>query len=175
MYRLIPSQITMQRAGFRFALVFFGLLAVCLPGIGSANDFCPNVYKGGKFRLNFNPAFTHIDSFKHPDGNSYDGLLVSSFYNVIKDSTGTTTTGYFQRDLVARITGIGWRAPRWFNATRDTEILSDLDEVSPTMPSDYDQTNWFNEVQKLPDGILTFEAALVPEVFHPATPADLMP
>jgi len=169
---LIPSALV-QRSR-RGALVALAAAATIMPVVGQSADFCPDVYRGGKYRLNFNPTFTHIDKFKHTDGNSYDGIVISSFFNSIKNANGLGTVGYFERDLVARITGIGYRSPAWFNATRDTEILSDRDKVSPAKPSAYDQTNWPNEAQKVPDGILPFEAIVVPEGFHPAIPPGRM-
>ena len=78
------------------ALTVFAALMAFMPGVSSANDFCPNIYDRGALRLNFNPAFMHIDSYQHPNGNSYDGLLVTSFYNVIKNDDETNskmTTG----------------------------------------------------------------------------------
>jgi hypothetical protein len=157
-----------NRSAVRLMLLLSGALAGVWPAVGSANDFCPNIYKGGAFRLNFNPAFTQIASYKQPNGSSYDGLVVSSFFNVIKNPTGFGTVGYFERDLVARITGIGFRSPLWFNATRDTEILTDLSLASPVKPSAPGQTVWPNEAQKVPDGIVPFEAIVVPQGFHPA-------
>lgn len=154
----------------RLTLVACGALIGSLPAAGMAGpDFCPDVYKGGKFRLNFQPAFTHINKMKHSDGNSYDGIIVTSFFNVIRNANGTGNVGYFERDLVARITGIGYRSPAWFNATRDTEILSDRDKLTPLKPSAPNQTVWPNEAQKVPDGVLPFEAIVVPEGFHPAS------
>jgi hypothetical protein len=165
-------RIALREAGssglfLRAALLALGAAAVLLPNQSSANDFCPDIYKKGVFPLNFNPAFMHIDSFNAPNGNSYDGLIVTSFFNAIKNEEGTTRVGFFERDLVARITGIGYRSPSWFNKDRDVEVLSDLDVEDPVFANGPGQTVWPNEAQRVPDGILPFEAIVVPEGFHP--------
>jgi len=160
----------------RLTLIVLGAAAVLLPNQSQANDFCPDIYRGGVFRLNFNPTFTNIDKYNF-FGNQYDGLLVSSFFNSIKNASGTSTVGFFQRALVARITGIGYRTPAWFNASRDTEILTDLD--LPPIVEPLDQANmlptnsgpgqqvWPNETRRVPDGVLPFEAIVSPQGFHP--------
>ena len=142
---------------------------VLLPGLSSANDFCPDIYDQGKFALNINPAFMEVANMQHSNGSSYDGLIVTSFFNRIKSPDGTTSVDWFERDLVARIPGIGYRSPSWWNPNQ-LEILSDLDVASPVLPSADGQTNWPNEAMKVPDGILSFEAIVVPEGFHPAGP-----
>jgi len=142
-----------------------GLILALTPVMSSANDFCPNVYDTGVFNLDFNPAFLHIDEFDADDGEIYDGLIVTSFFNAIKDNTGARI-GYFERDLVARIEGIGYRSPAWFKADRDVEVISDQDLASPVIPRAQGQTIWPNEAQRVPDGVLPFEAIVVPEGFH---------
>ena len=154
----------LARVALRFALLALGAAAVILPGNSQANDFCPDVYEGGTLGLNFNPTFTHVDKMKF-GSNKYDGLVISSFFNAIKPPDGSSAIGYFERDLVARITGIGYRAQSWWNPNQ-AEILSDLDVVSPVAPSALGQTVWPNESQMVPDGILPFEAIVVPEGFH---------
>ena len=122
------------RAGStRLALLALGAALVLLPLEGRSNDFCPAIYKAGVLPLNFNAAFTHIDSFNHANGNRYDGLVVTSFHNAIKTADGSSTVGYFERDLVARITGIGYRNPAWFNKDRDVQVLSDTELASPAL------------------------------------------
>ena len=167
----------LTRAALRVALLVLGAAAVMLPGQSQANDFCPDVYEGGVLPLNFNPAFMHIDSFNAPNGNSYDGLVITSFFNAIKDPQGLGSIAFFQRDLVARITGIGYRSPSWFNANRDVELLTDLALPSIVEPlplgsalptnSGPGQQVWPNEAQRVPDGILPFEAIVSPQGFHP--------
>ncbi len=153
----------------RPALSLLGAALVLAPTLGSANDFCPDVWHGGKFGpLNFKPAFLHIDEFNHPNGNKYDGLVFSSFFNSIKNPDGNGVVDFFERDLVARIQGISYRYPAWFNKDRDVEILTDLTNASPVLPSGPGQQVWPNEVTRVPDGILPFEAVVSPQGFHPA-------
>ena len=153
----------------RLILLALGTAAVLLPGISKAADFCPNVYEAGTLRLNFNPTFTHVDKMNF-GSTKYDGLVISSFFNAIKNVEGTSTVAYFERDLVARITGIGYRSASWWNP-KQAEILSDLDVVAPAFPNADGQTIWPNEAQRVPDGILPFEAIVVPEGFHTTAPA----
>ncbi len=152
-------------------LVVLGAATAVLPNLAQANDFCPAVYEAGVLDVPFNPAFTHIDAFDAPNGNRYDGLIVTSFYNAIKNPDGVgRAIDYFERDLVSRITGIGYRNEAWWNGERDTEILTDTQLADPVLPSAEGQAVWPNEAQRVPDGILPFEAIVVPEGFHTALP-----
>ena len=103
----------------KLALMALAAAAVILPNQSRANDFCPDIYRAGTLPLNFNPAFTHIDKFNLPNGNQADGLVVTSFFNAIKNAEGTSSVDFYERDLVARIDGIGYRWPAWWNADRD--------------------------------------------------------
>ena len=146
------------------------------PALGSANDFCPDVYFSDTFEMNFNPAFMYIDKFNH-GANQYDGLVVTSFFNAIKNPAGTSSVAFFQRDLVARITGLPFRSGAWWNPNQ-AEILTDLDQppiieplpLEDALPvaSGPGQQVWPNEAQRVPDGILPFEAIVSPQGFHPA-------
>ena len=109
--------LTLRATGFaRRARVASIVAAIVLtPGITSANDFCPDIYAQGVFSLNVNPAFMNIDKFAAPNGNDYDGLIVTSFFNSIKNSNGVGTIGYFDRDQVGVIRGIGYRSESWWN------------------------------------------------------------
>jgi hypothetical protein len=123
-----------------------------------AANYCPAVWKKAVLPLNFNPAFTHIDKFNMPVGGPQDGLLVSSFYNVTKDPTGTTVTGYTSPDLVARIgplDTLNWSA---FDKDTDVEVLTDLG--GPPY-----KTNWPNHIARVPDGVVPFEAVVSPQGF----------
>ncbi|MCP4001253.1 MAG: hypothetical protein GY727_10110 [Gammaproteobacteria bacterium] len=155
------------------------VLFTALPVVSGAADWrwptgnsCPDVYKTGVFPVPFNAAFTSIGKMTLQNGNQVDGLVVSSFFNAIKTADGVTRTGYFERDLVARIEGIGYRNEAWWNKDRDVEIISDLDVANPAFPSDVGQTVWPNEVAVVPDGILPFGAVVVPEGFHITTPPN---
>ena len=72
-----------------------GLIALftALPMVSGAADWswpdgnsCPNVYKTGVFPVPFNAAFTSIGKMTLANGNRVDGLVVSSFFNAIKDA-----------------------------------------------------------------------------------------
>ncbi|MGI9291992.1 MAG: hypothetical protein ACR2QG_12060 [Gammaproteobacteria bacterium] len=163
------------------ALKKAGLIAVftTIPVVSSAGTWswpegnsCPTLYEAGTFRTPFNPAFTSIGKMTLPNGNRVDGLVFSSFFNSIKDEAGENRIGYFERDLVARIEGIGYRNEAWWNPDRDVEIISDLDVADPVFPSDVGQVVWPNEVSVVPDGILPFSAVAVPEGFHVSNPPN---
>ena len=152
----------------RLAIMAISSLFALWPALSPANDFCPNIYEAGTLHLPFNAAFTHIDSFKHANGNSYDGLIVTSFFNAIKnpDPNSNATTSFYERDLVARITGIGYRSESWWNPSQ-AEILTDLDLASPVTPNGPGQQVWPNEAKRVPDGILPFEAIASPQGLCP--------
>jgi hypothetical protein len=123
-----------------------------------AANYCPAVWKKAVLPLNFNPAFTHIDKFNMPVGGPQDGLLVSSFYNVTKDPTGTTVTSTFSRDLVARIPGLDTLDFNTFDKDTSVEVLTDLG--GPPY-----KTNWPNHISRVPDGVVPFEAVVSPQGF----------
>jgi|GEM_PF-1171575 len=149
-------------------LLVLGAATAILPNLAQADEFCPAVYEAGVLSLNFNPTFTHVDKFNAPNGQQYDGLVITSFFNAIKGANGASAVDYFERDLVARITGIGYRNEAWWNADRDVEVLSDTQLANPQVPRAEGQAIWPNEAQRVPDGILQFEAIVVPEGFHTA-------
>ncbi|MCL4780538.1 MAG: hypothetical protein KJ049_10125 [Gammaproteobacteria bacterium] len=128
-----------------------------------AANYCPAVWKKAVLPLNFNPAFTHIDKFNMPGGGQQDGLLVSTFYNVTKDPTGTNVTGSFSRDLVARIPGLDTLDLASFDKDTDVEVLTDLG--GPPY-----QQNWPNHISRVPDGVVPFEAVVSPQGFLAAEP-----
>jgi hypothetical protein len=140
-----------------------------------AGQACPNIYSTGVFPTgDINPAFSYVGMQTMPNGTQVNTLIFSSFFNAIKadDPTpaGNQVVSYFQRDLVAQITGINYRHPSWFRPDRDIEIISDRDLATPDFPSAPGQTVWPNEVATVPDGILPFEAVVVPEGFHVQRP-----
>lgn len=124
-----------------------------------AGEFCPEVYPKRVISLPFNPAFLHIEKFNTADGGQRDGLLMSSFYNVIKSADGKKAESFYQRDLVARIADLDVAADAEF----DVEIISDLDAVP--------RQNWPNETSRVPDGVVPFEAIVSPQGFQSAVPA----
>jgi len=148
----------------RCATVLLGaaLLPVLVSPAAEAANYCPAVWKKGVLPLNFNPAFSHISTFNTPSGPRED-LVFTSFYNVLKDPTGNTVTSFFERDLVARIPGLGTLNPATFNKDTDVEILSDLAGPPYSM-------NWPNNAERVPDGVLPFQAVIVPQGFHVSEP-----
>ena len=132
------------------------------PGASAAN-YCPAVWKKAVLPLNFNPAFTHIDKFNVAGGGQQEGLLVSSFFNVLKDPTGTTVTSYFSRDLVARVAGLDTLDLSTFNKDTNVEVLTDIS--GPPY-----NTVWPNIVSRVPDGVVPFEAVVAPQGFLAAFP-----
>jgi hypothetical protein len=145
--------------------------AALLPLLASppavAQNYCPAVWKQGVLDLNFNPAFTRIETYNSPSGPSED-LMVTSFFNVLKDPTGTTVTSYFERDLVARIRNLGSLNPLTFNKDTDVEEISDVG--GPPVIGAPNTMNWPNDAIRVPDGVVPFEAVAVPQGFHPAIP-----
>ena len=132
------------------------------PAADAAN-YCPAVWKKAVLPLNFNPGFTHMAKFNMPGGGQQDGLLVSSFFNVLKDPTGNTVTSYFERDLVARIGGLDTLDLATFNKDTNVEVLTDLG--GPPY-----KTNWPNGIARVPDGVVPFEAVVSPQGFLAAIP-----
>ncbi len=133
------------------------LVATTVTAAAPAPGFCPEVYAQRVISLPFNPAFLHFQTFATPDGPQ-DGLLMSSFYNAIKNPAGTKFERLFQRDLVARLPDISDPA----DASPEVEILSDLDGVARQV--------WPNETSRVPDGVLPFQAIVSPQGFQSAAP-----
>lgn len=163
----------------RFSVVSSGALRRCalviltaaLPLLAaapaSAASYCPAVWKKGVLPLNFNAAFTSIETYNGPSGPTED-LMVTSFYNVLKDPTGTTVTSYFERDLVARIRDLNNLNPLTFNKNTDVQVLTDVG--GPPAPGAPNTMNWPNDAVRMPDGMVPFEAVAIPQGFHPAIP-----
>lgn len=119
--------------------------------VNASVNSCPAVYKKTGLDMPFNPAFTSIDHF----GNGF-GLSVTSFFN--KDIR--VPGDFYERDLVARITNPDLIFDNSFDATNDLEILTDIG-VAPQNA----KTVWPNGAKKAPDGLVPFEALIVPQGF----------
>ncbi|WP_144391508.1 hypothetical protein [Pleionea sediminis] len=117
----------------------------------AGGDSCPAVYKKAEIKLPFNPAFTEVDRFY--DGH---GLTVTSFYN--KDIR--VPGGFAERDLVARIPWINDYYSDNFDASRDMEIITDIDAAPGTS-----RTVWPNGVKRAPVDLVPFEAIIVAQGF----------
>lgn len=150
-----------EGASHRMRALFAGmLLSLPLPA-GSAAvgpNACPEVYLRDTWRLPFNPAFLHVAEF--PDGRRgrRDALLMSSFFNVVKDPSGRRVERITERDLAAWIPDIDVARRRGFDAARDLEILTDRSAVPPL-------TVWPNETDRVPEGVVPFEAVVIPGGF----------
>ncbi|NNL36315.1 MAG: VCBS repeat-containing protein [Silicimonas sp.] len=135
------------------------LLALTWAGAlhAAATEFCPDLYRKGVLQAPFNVAFLHIQDFNQKDGGTSEGLLLSSFFNVVKDPAGTKVIETTQRDLVARIPDLDAVDFDRFDGGRDIEILTDLDGVPRQV--------WPNETSRVPDGVVPFEAIVSPQGF----------
>ncbi|MBM4197920.1 MAG: VCBS repeat-containing protein [Gammaproteobacteria bacterium] len=141
------------------ATVLAGLALVIVPA-ASATDgaACPALYARDILDLPFNPAFLHVSSFPDGRGGTRDALLMSSFFNVEKDAAGEKVTRYFERDLAAWIPDIGSIGRGRFDAKRHLEVLTD--RAGPPY-----RHVWPNESERVPSGVLPFEALVVPGGF----------
>ncbi len=136
------------------------LLAMLMPASGAAIEaaVCPEVYLRDTWRMPFNPAFLHVASFPQSGGGSRDALLMSSFFNVVKDPGGRRVERFFERDLAAWIPDIDGVRRRGFDAAREVEVLTDRGSATPL-------TVWPNETDRVPEGVVPFEAIVVPGGF----------
>ena len=162
---MTDASIANRQARLRALSLTFSVAAAVLlvaPAADAAN-YCPAVWKKAVLPLNFNPAFTSMAKFNMPSGGRQDGLLVSSFFNALKDPTGTTVTSYFERDLIARIGGLDTLDLATFNKDTSVEVLTDLG--GPPY-----KTNWPNNIARVPDGVVPFEAVVSPQGFLAAIP-----
>ncbi len=165
----------MNRVAIRFTaalrrsavLIVAAVLPVLASWPAAAANYCPAVWKAGVLPLNFNPAFTNIDHFNSPAGPRED-LIVTSFFNVLRDPTGYNVTSYFERDLVARIPGLSTLNPQTFDKDNDVEELSDIG--GPAVIGPPNTMNWPNDGVRVPDGVVPFEALAVPQGFLAAIP-----
>ena len=143
------------------------VLPVLVSPAATAANYCPAVWKNCVLPLNFNAAFTSIETYNGPSGPA-DDLMVTSFFNVLKDPTGKTVTSYFERDLVARIRNLDTLNPLTFNKNTDVQQLTDIG--GPPAPGAPNKMNWPNDAIRMPDGMVPFEAVAIPQGFHPAIP-----
>ena len=155
---------TLRSAALTAAIAAVPLLVA--PAADAAN-YCPAVWKKGVLPLNFNAAFTSIETYNGPSGPT-DDLMVTSFFNVLKNPAGTTVTSYFERDLVARIRNLDTLNPLTFNKDTDVQELTDVG--GPPAPGAPNLMNWPNDAIRMPDGMVPFEAVAIPQGFHPAIP-----
>ena len=135
--------------------------AVLMCGAAAAAEppaACPDVYRKDVLRMPFNPAFLHVSSFSDGRGGRRDALLMSSFYNVVKNAEGTRVERFIERDLAAWIPDLGGLKTGRFDARRDLEVLTDRGTQPP-------RTVWPNETDHVPEGVLPFEAVVVPGGF----------
>ena len=142
----------------RFAIV---LTLTARPLLAAqSGDFCPSIYPKAKITLPFNPAFLHVQEFDTPDGGHKHGLLMSSFFNVVKNPEGDRVEGFAKRDLVALIRNLDAVGSKDFRIDQELQILTDLDGEPRQV--------WPNETSRVPDGVLPFEAVVSPQGFQVA-------
>ncbi|MDP6437594.1 MAG: hypothetical protein QGG46_10245 [Gammaproteobacteria bacterium] len=146
---------------YRHVLLLVTAISLTLMvGTGSAatdDTFCPEVYRRSVLKAPFNVAFLHVQRFNKDEGGKSDGLLMSSFFNAVKDTEGLRLERLAQRDLVARIPDLDAIDMDDFDGKQDIEVLSDLDGVARQV--------WPNETARVPDGVLPFEAVVSPQGF----------
>jgi hypothetical protein len=155
-----PDSIVMlKNIGVCHSLAILTLLTLLSSYTASAAEppFCPDVYRQGVLKAPFNVAFLHVQEFNKSDGGKTEGLLISSFFNAVKDADGIKLERLEQRDLVARIPDLDVIDVDEFDGKRDIEVLTDLDGVSRQV--------WPNESARVPDGVLPFEAIVSPQGF----------
>lgn len=129
----------------------------------AADEACVPLFRKGVINLPFNPAFLQVAAFPTGKGaETRDALLMSSFFNVERDPTGETVTRYFERDLAAWIPDLAGVNPARFNARNELEILTDR-------AGEPFRHVWPNESGRVPDGVVPFQAVVVPGGFL-ATP-----
>jgi hypothetical protein len=148
----------MRLTQFLFTCLAVGPLP--LLAADAAGSFCPEIYRKGVLDMPFNASFLHVQSFNGDGGVKRDGLLMSSFFNVVKDPSGRTVERYAQRDLVALIRDLDELDIDEFDPAEDVQVLTDLDGVA--------RQTWPNETSRVPDGVLPFEAVVSPQGFQVA-------
>jgi hypothetical protein len=140
-----------------------GVLIAAGAGSGAAASAetppaCVEVYHRGVLATPFNPAFLHVSTFRDARGRPRDALLMSSFFNVVKNAEGTKVERFVERDLAAWIPDLSAVRPESFDPRRDLEVLTDRGSGPP-------RTVWPNETERVPDGVLPFQAIVIPGGF----------
>jgi hypothetical protein len=124
----------------------------------SEAEQCPDVYLRDTLRMPFNPAFLHVAAFADGRGRAREALLLSSFFNVIKDPSGRRVERFVERDLAAWIPDLDAVERRGFDPARDVEVLTDRGASAA-------KTVWPNETDRVPTGVVPFEAVVIPGGF----------
>ncbi len=125
-------------------------LSAALPSF--AANYCPTIYSKGALPLKIMPGFVHVDSYAEGDG-----LSISSFLNAARNPNPGPPYIPFAPDQVARIPSLDTVSSSTFDPLKQVQKLSDLNGTANTV--------WPNEVEKLPVGMLRFNALLVPQGF----------
>lgn len=150
--------LTLQRVAAVVAATACLLLGATASAAAGDATNCPDVYLRDTLRVPFNPAFLHVAEFGARGQDRRAALLMSSFYNVVKDPGGRRVERFVERDLAAWIPDLDAVERRGFDAARDLEVLTDRAAVAPL-------TVWPNETDRVPDGVVPFEAVVVPGGF----------
>jgi hypothetical protein len=131
---------------------------LCVVQAAEQPPACVEVYHRGVITTPFNPSFLHVSTFRDARGRPRDALLMSSFFNVVKNADGTKVERFVERDLAAWIPDLSAVDPATFDAKRELEVLTDRDGRAP-------RTVWPNETERVPDGVLPFQAIVIPGGF----------
>ena len=83
--------------------VTLSFLPLAVSAAGTSATFCPEVWRKGVLTAPFNVAFLHVQSFDAPDGSKRDGLLMSSFFNAVKDAEGRKVERLTEAKIAARL------------------------------------------------------------------------
>jgi hypothetical protein len=141
------------------ALLATAGLATALAAFAAEPEACLRLFRKGMLTLPFNPAFLHVAEVG-PDGRA--ALMMSSFFNVERAADGEKVTRVFERDLVAWIPDLDGVDLAKFDPATQLEVLTD--RAGPP----YKEV-WPNESDVVPEGVLPFNAVVVPGGFL-ATP-----
>jgi hypothetical protein len=134
-------------------------ISIALTAVAADPEACLRLFRKGVLTLPFNPAFLHVVEVG-PDGRA--ALMMSSFFNVEREADGEKVTRVFERDLVAWIPDLDSVDLAKFDPATQLEVLTD--RAGPP----YKEV-WPNESDVVPEGVLPFNAVVVPGGFL-ATP-----
>lgn len=147
----------------RTALLGGVLAAGLMAGSVLANsEACVRVFKKGVLMLPFNTGFLGIVSLDDGNGRQRDALLMSSFFNVQKDAEGEAVERFLMPDgsaVLRNLDELDFASP---DAAAGAEIITDRGRDQPL-------TEWPNKTDRVPDGVLPFEAIIVPGGFLAAS------
>jgi len=154
----------MRSSGRKFAITLAAFTGTALAAatVMANSETCVRIFKRGVIELPFTAAFLGIAPLPDAQGVERDALLLSSFFNVEKDAAGEGVERFLMPDMAAVIPGLDDLDLADFNADRDAEIITDRGR-------DEALSIWPNKTDRVPEGILPFNAIVVPGGFLAAT------